>query len=1291
MSSFALMAIMFLLNTATTTAQCSLACNASSQVSLDENGNALITPETLLNAEATSCSGGAFIVKVYEYGTTNEISTSPTVTCDYEGQTLTVGIWDTNSGNNCWGEISIEDKLPPVLACSSDTIVIGCAEIIAFTPVVTDNCDPSPTVTLISEVEESLDCDSLYIKRVTRVYQAEDNQGMKSLPCTMVFNLKRIELDSIVFPMNWDIAPGDTFPISCSTVIPLDHNGNPDPLYTGVPTLHGDSLWPNNSTFCNSATFYEDLVIPTVNCTKKIMRTWRVREWWCSQEFEASTVQIIEIMDTIGPDISCSNTINITTTPSGCDVNLIMPPATVSDDCSETVTVKMTYPGGFLESNGGLITLPVGTSVVTYTAYDECYNASSCTVEVNVIDHTPPVAVCIQYTTVSLTIGGEAWIPAASFDDGSFDECAIDRIMVKRMDDGENCNIPNTTFQESVPVCCNDIGEETLIIMRVWDKAGNYNECMVNVEVQDKLAPTIVCPDTLWVECQSYYNPEDLAATFGEATYYDNCEAEITETYEENFNACGIGSLTRHFTATDQGGRTNTCSQIIYFRNDSLFTFEDITWPANYDQIGCLDPATLGADVLGYPTYDEDQCDLVGANYEDEIFYFNQPDAPACFKIIRHWAVIDWCQFYEDVDGNVVYHVWRHDQIIKIINNVDPVITTSCEPVSTCTYDVECQDGYIELVSSASDDCTISDEMRWEYKIDLDRNGTFDYTERGAGSTANASGSYAIGSHSIAWIFYDKCGNHTTCVQDFDIVNCKAPTPYCLNGLAIDLMPMDTNNDGEPDAGMIETWASDFDHGSSHPCGYPVILSFEADTTVKTKIFTCADLGEQQVNLYVSVLTPTGLIQAWCETYVVIQDNMQVCGDDLVGGIVSGMVTTEDDVPVQNVSVELQFAESMTSSTNDAGQYSFPSMPLGGTYDIVPTKTDNAMDGVSTLDLILIQRHILKLKDLDTPFKMIAADINNDGLLNGSDLISLRRVILGKTDEFVNNTSWRFIDQGFSFEEENPLGENVPEEYSINQLSEDMAVDFIAVKTGDVNNTISDELMNISNDVRNEKTLSLETINQAFEAGDKVSVVINTAKATTLNGFQFTINFDNSSLTYEGNTTNEINIEDDNFGFGLIERGVITTSWNNDQALEIQNGDALFTLEFTAKKAGNIQDVVGINSSILTAEAYDANFNPMNIEFNAENAFVPGYELYQNTPNPFSEKTSISFDLPVSESVTLKMFDVTGRVLKVITDSYTAGTHSVVVDTKEINATGVVYYTLESKNFTSTKRMVILK
>jgi len=82
--------------------------------------------------------------------------------------------------------------------------------------------------------------------------------------------------------------------------------------------------------------------------------------------------------------------------------------------------------------------------------------------------------------------------------------------------------------------------------------------------------------------------------------------------------------------------------------------------------------------------------------------------------------------------------------------------------------------------------------------------------------------------------------------------------------------------------------------------------------------------------------------------------------------------------------------------------------------------------------------------------------------------------------------------------------------------------------------------------------------------------------------------------------------------------------------------------------------------------------------------------LYQNRPNPFSEQTIIEFDLPTHSAVTLSLYDVTGKIFKVITQEFSKGHHSLSLSKNELGTSGVIYYRLESGPYTAMKQMILL-
>ena len=95
------------------------------------------------------------------------------------------------------------------------------------------------------------------------------------------------------------------------------------------------------------------------------------------------------------------------------------------------------------------------------------------------------------------------------------------------------------------------------------------------------------------------------------------------------------------------------------------------------------------------------------------------------------------------------------------------------------------------------------------------------------------------------------------------------------------------------------------------------------------------------------------------------------------------------------------------------------------------------------------------------------------------------------------------------------------------------------------------------------------------------------------------------------------------------------------------------------------------------------------LEFNG-NEVANGFELYQNTPNPFKAETTIGFNLSQAGEVTLKIYDVSGRVLRLMEIDGAKGFNSVNVNRAGMEATGVLYYQLETATETATKKMILV-
>ncbi|MFQ5869831.1 MAG: T9SS type A sorting domain-containing protein, partial [Candidatus Zixiibacteriota bacterium] len=97
-------------------------------------------------------------------------------------------------------------------------------------------------------------------------------------------------------------------------------------------------------------------------------------------------------------------------------------------------------------------------------------------------------------------------------------------------------------------------------------------------------------------------------------------------------------------------------------------------------------------------------------------------------------------------------------------------------------------------------------------------------------------------------------------------------------------------------------------------------------------------------------------------------------------------------------------------------------------------------------------------------------------------------------------------------------------------------------------------------------------------------------------------------------------------------------------------------------------------------------------EKSAESVTLPsGFALLENYPNPFNASTSISFDLAEAGNVSLKVYDITGRLVATLVDGFQEAGHMSVTWDASMVSSGVYFYKLTAGDFTEVKRMTLLR
>ncbi|MEZ4910761.1 MAG: cohesin domain-containing protein [Saprospiraceae bacterium] len=1106
-----------------------------------------------------------------------------------------------------------------------------------------------------------------------------------------------------------------------------------------VDTIYNAFIGTN--TLCKINTTYTDTRIDICAESYKVLRYWTVLDW-CTGGVRQMH-QIIKVVDEKGPVATIPTDV---TAPSGaCQTKVssviladpysctgswsVIEPINVYD-CSDwdySVAFLLADQNGNAPTDGIYVTqdggtsvsqitdhptshknryvingLPLGCTWIRYSVYDECGNVTYAFTEIYVDDKTPPVAVCDEHTVVTLSNNGWAHVFATTFDDGSHDNCSDVSFLVRRMG--------TSTWGGYVQFDCSDVGKDVTIELQVTDANNNKNTCMVIATTQDKVPPIITCPASVTINCQAdtsttaqgkpVYSTSALSTPY----YTDNCpNPKMTWTTSGKLNNCGQGTFTRTFVVTDSGTRSSSCTQIITVKDNNPYA-GPTSFPADVTLKGCINidtkPSKTGEPVLGTKA-----CSQVAYTYEDQLFPFVDG---VCYKILRKWTVIDWCKFRDNNDPTTYIwpsiptedvNMWTDIQVIKVVDEDKPVIQTTSK-ADTQVFGADCS-GEVVLTNSATD-CTPAGELDWTWVVTLQSGGQI------SGTKNDASGVYPVGTHTISWTVEDHCGNLATKSYPFRVVDAKKPTPYCISELTTVVMPT---------TGSIAIWAKDFDKGSTDNCpltGCGLRFTFNGAKPVQSTdhyfdnnglstksrydqglaqfwsqkdcsssmIFTCDDLGS--VDLDMSVWDAEGNTD-YCTVKLNIQANGTACG----GSRIAGHVATEDVKTIENVEVNVMNGNSNEQSvqmTDDKGEFNFASMAENTKYTVTPVKDVDYLDGVSTLDLVLIQRHILGIQSFTSAYKYFAADVNKDNNVSVADLSSLRKVILGIDTKFTNNTSWRFFNKAQQINDIT-YPWNASESIVINSLNGDnMNNDFVAVKVGDLNGNATGKFNSEIVDSRSGAGVVFVAQDRNYTEGEVVKIDVTSDNFQNIAGAQWTLNFDAKAMQFENVESGILSLEDRIHSTD----GKITVSWSETNTVSASKDQVLFTLVFRATSNNTISNTLTLTSDALAAEVYNENLNTLNLQMEFRQGSRNEMVLLQNTPNPFETFTRIEFYLPEAGTASLNVYDVTGRIIKSIKGDFAKGHNEVKISENDLNSSGVFFYELEYLGQKANKKMVFL-
>lgn len=415
-----------------------------------------------------------------------------------------------------------------------------------------------------------------------------------------------------------------------------------------------------------------------------------------------------------------------------------------------------------------------------------------------------------------------------------------------------------------------------------------------------------------------------------------------------------------------------------------------------------------------------------------------------------------------------------------------------------------------------------------------------------------------------------------------------------------------------------------------------------------------------------------------------------------INGIEGGVKSCCSGDPIPDVTISMSpdnaICDPEQAITDSDGNYSECVCPEDGvTYQVTPTKDGDDICGVSTLDLVIIQRHILGLAPFTDPCDIIAADVNCDGQVTPADLIEIRKLVLGITVEFEDCDSWVFVDSDHTFPNpSNPFG--FPE--SVDVTLPDKEANFTGIKKGDVTCNCEETTTTTSGN----GVITME--DRSMTSGEEVWVEVKGEGLSPVLAYQFGLEFDPTVLELTDVSVGDVpHFSTDNFS---ISNGSLTTSWISGAGItgEIADGDVLFRIKVKA----NLNVLALSNTISLTTtrtpaalgygaqgEAYALTlaFRPSGGKGRSGSVSTPSLAAHLH-PNPVvGNLLQVNFDLPEAGAVRLQIYDVLGKVVYSNEETRRAGVQQMQITGIDGWSSGIYTYSLSIKGLRQSGKIVV--
>lgn len=387
---------------------------------------------------------------------------------------------------------------------------------------------------------------------------------------------------------------------------------------------------------------------------------------------------------------------------------------------------------------------------------------------------------------------------------------------------------------------------------------------------------------------------------------------------------------------------------------------------------------------------------------------------------------------------------------------------------------------------------------------------------------------------------------------------------------------------------------------------------------------------------------------------------------------IGGRVQTLAGLPLPGANVHVKTGHSKSfkneTTTNQDGRYLLKHNQNNELLLLSGEKLGDDLNGVSMKDAIMITQHLFGVNELNDPFQILAADVNGTESITISDVVEIRKLILGERDAFENRPSWMLGNPQAEMTLDNPWQFVSPIGLILDDNSQ-FSHDLLAVKTGDVS---GDAKVKPDNVTRNDNSIEVNYFDKYLEHGTATDIVLSVSSREVIKGLQMALNLKNFIL--QDIHSSGLEIHDDNYS--LSRSRILSLAC---VAEDYEVNEFKIHLQVIPLKSGQLSELIDINDRI-TPEIYLGQELIVHTPILTQRVSSNEDLNVSVFPNPFRDQVTFAINHIAGQELNIELFNASGQLIFEREIQSDQPTSSVVLNNEELKfAEGLIIYKVSSE------------